>query len=105
MIQTQLDRRVYVFDARQASLNIAGYYRICVPSLCVRYRYKCFLCPLGAALQGTNRCTHFFDDIAGKELSERLYMFDPVVIWSREFDPEARQALQKNIMSGVNTYM
>ncbi len=85
------------FDARQASLNIAGYYCICVPSLCVRYRYKCFLCPLGAIARGTNRCAYLFDNIVGRELSECLYMFDPAVIWSPEFDSEARQALQRII--------
>jgi hypothetical protein len=83
------------FDARRASLNIVGYYCIRVHNLCLRYRYKCYLCPLGAAAQGTNRCTHFFDNIVGRELSKCLYMFDPVVIWSPEFDSEARQALQK----------
>jgi hypothetical protein len=83
------------FDARQANLNIMGYYCICVPALCGRYKYRCFLCPLGAAAEGTNRCTHLFDNIMGSELSQYVYLFDSVVIWSPDFDAQARQALKK----------
>ncbi|OGO24906.1 MAG: hypothetical protein A2144_13360 [Chloroflexi bacterium RBG_16_50_9] len=83
------------FDDRYASLNIFGYYCICIPALCHRYQYKCYLCPLGAVAKGTNRCTHLFDNIIGSELAQYLYLFDPVVVWSPKFDSEARQALQK----------
>lgn len=89
------------FDARQASLNILGYYCIHVPALCIRYRYKCAQCPLGKIDMGANRCTYLFDNIMGRELSQYVYLFDPVVVWSPKFDSEARQALQKirNVLS------
>ena len=83
------------FDARQAHLNILGYYCICVPALCVKYKYKCHRCPLGTVYKGANRCTYLFDSIMGNELSQYVYLFDPVVVWNPQFDAEARQALTK----------
>jgi hypothetical protein len=83
------------FDARRASLNIFGYYCICIPALCIRYKYRCSRCPLGTLYTGTNRCTYLFDNIMGRDLSQYVYLFDPVVVWSPEFDTEARQALNK----------
>ena len=83
------------FDARKADLNVLGYYCIHVPALCLRYGYRCSLCPLGKINTGTNRCTHLFDHIMGGELSRYVYLFDPAVLWSAEFDTEARQALEK----------
>ena len=89
------------FDASQASLSIYGYYYIHTPSLCRRYNYKCFLCPLGTVAGGTNRCTPLFDSIMGEELSQYVYMFDPVVAWQTQFDLEARQALGR-IVAGLS---
>ena len=83
------------FDASQANLSIYGYYCIHAHSLCRRYSYKCHLCSLGAVAGGTNRCTPLFDSIMGERLSQYVYMFDPVVAWKTQFDPEARQALGK----------
>lgn len=83
------------FDARQANLNILGYYCIHVPALCMRYKYKCSQCPLGKINMGANRCTYLFDEIMGSELSQYVFLFDPVVVWSPKFDLEARQALDK----------
>ena len=83
------------FDARRASPNLYGYNCIYVSSICGRYNYKCSLCPLGITATGTNRCTYLFNSMIGRELSQYVYFFDPVVVWSPKFDAEARQALKK----------
>lgn len=91
------------FDPCRANLNYYGYYCINAPALCRRYRYKCFVCPLGAVTDGTNRCTYLFDSIMGEELSRYVYLFDPVVVWSPDYDAEARLAIQriKDVLSAA----